>query len=186
MTEAELAHLLAWLSSDPAEATRAYQAIYEGLIAFFLRNRCAPAEAELADKTLDRVAEYLSKKEVARQAEALPFFLKFARFVLLEHFRKQKVFVLEELNEELIIAPNRDETRTKEIASQCFHHCLQKLSEDQRQLFLRYYRLEGQSQDGAALAAEFGLSLNALRLRMMRLRATMGACIEQCRAECED
>lgn len=186
VTEAELAHLLAWLSADPEEAARSYQTLHVQVVDFFLRQRCATASAEeLADVTIDRVAAHLVRNEVVRQPQVLPFFLKFAQFVLLEHFRKQKIFVASELNEEIAAAPDVRITRDKEFASQCFDRCLHKLPDDHRQLFLRYYQLDEQWHDRAALAAECNISLNALRLRMMRLRETVSRCIEECQAERE-
>jgi DNA-directed RNA polymerase specialized sigma24 family protein len=66
----------------------------------------------------------------------------------------------------------------------CFDGCLASLPEDSQALVLRYYDLEGRARIEArrALAVTLGLTDNALRIRVQRLRDRLEGCLGTCLA----
>ncbi|HZT35185.1 MAG TPA: hypothetical protein VFA15_04640, partial [Nitrososphaera sp.] len=64
----------------------------------------------------------------------------------------------------------------------CLDRCLKELSSKDRRLLLDYYSKDGREKIELRrrLAAELGISENALRIRLSRLRATLKGCIEAC------
>jgi DNA-directed RNA polymerase specialized sigma24 family protein len=64
----------------------------------------------------------------------------------------------------------------------CFHECLNGLPTDERRLILAYY--EGERSDKIAsrreLAVELEIPLNALRIRVCRIRRRVEVCLSNC------
>ena len=64
----------------------------------------------------------------------------------------------------------------------CFDRCLGETAEESRSLVLRYYEGERHAKiaNRRRLAAELGLSDNALRSRVQRVRNGLERCVEGC------
>jgi len=69
-----------------------------------------------------------------------------------------------------------------ELEYHCLERCIARLSEEDRALLLKDYGAKGQTQAERrkALADELGISLNALRIRVYRIRTALKECIEKC------
>jgi DNA-directed RNA polymerase specialized sigma24 family protein len=70
----------------------------------------------------------------------------------------------------------------EEQAARCLTGCLSQVTPNNRNLILRYYQGERQNriQNRQTMAKEFGIPLNALRNRALRLRAKLEECVLRC------
>lgn len=65
---------------------------------------------------------------------------------------------------------------------ECLQLCLQNLSAENRELILGYYAKEKQAKidHRSELAQQLGISVQTLRVRVFRVRASLQDCIERC------
>ena len=69
--------------------------------------------------------------------------------------------------------------KQKELA--CLHHCLQRLSAEDRMLFLAYRVDKGHYMESRRnLAKQSGLTPGALRVRIIRIREKLEQCLDRC------
>jgi DNA-directed RNA polymerase specialized sigma24 family protein len=178
LTAPTLARLLARLHADPEQAGLEYEHLRRSLIRFFdWRGDGAPDEC--ADECLDRLARRLADEaailDVRRFAHGI------ARLVLLERRRHRVTTSLTQLPEPMV-PPAVVEPDGDAALHDCFERCLSELPADSRALLVRYY--EGERDRKIAnrreLSASMGLSDNALRSRVQRLRDRLEACMRTC------
>jgi DNA-directed RNA polymerase specialized sigma24 family protein len=74
------------------------------------------------------------------------------------------------------------DSRLVEVEFQCLEECIAKLSEENRDLVMRYYAADGREkiEQRKLLADELGIAPNALRIRAYRIRAALQKCLERC------
>jgi DNA-directed RNA polymerase specialized sigma24 family protein len=177
ITAADLARLLARLHPDVDQAAQEYERLRRALIKFF-DWRGAPAPEECADDTIDRLARKLEDTVVD---DVRGYAHGIAHLVLLERRRQPSFSSIEhELRAPgLHIAPPDDED---DRVHECFERCLARLPDDARSLVVRYYEGErlAKISNRRRLAAVLGLSENALRSRVQRLRDRLERCLEEC------
>lgn len=164
-----LSLLLARLHSDVEEAAREYERLRVRLVRFF-EWRGAAAADECADETLDRLASKLENTEVQ---DVQKYVYGIARLVLLEHRRVVSPTSLEDASPAALAELATPPHEVAEPSLQdCFEQSLAELPDDSRRLLLQYYVGEGQTKiaNRRQLAASLGLTDNALRSRMQRLR----------------
>lgn len=178
-------NLLAWLDPDREAAARRYEEIRHNLIQFFARNGCHDPEG-MAEETIARVTERVVK--LSEKYEGMPalFFYGVAKKQLLEYHRRRTVALTPE-DEPVFLPPQPEDLEREEQDERlhdCFDECLKKLSPGDRELALRYYKDRGQDKivNRKRLAEEKRIGLNALRVRVLRIRAGLRACIEDCLA----
>jgi len=176
--------LLERLDADRELAGRKYEGLRRKLIKFFEWNHCGAAE-DLADQTLDRVARRLAREDVAH---VLPFTWGVAQYVRQESGRKMRREVaLFDLPEEFQPRPDEDVERDlherllDERRARCLDSCLRRLMPRQRELFLAYYApCLDPSGSRQRLAAEAGLTIRGLRVKVNRLREKLESCVSRC------
>lgn len=177
LTAPTLAKLLASLAPDPEQAGARYEVVRLTLVKFFDWQGAALAE-DLADETLNRVARKLDEGETLRDVPT--FCHGVARLVLLEYRRNfvQRQVDIEEITP--VAAPTATDEPDERRA--CLDNCLSELPVESRQLILRYYRDDRQQKIDAraALAAQLGIPLNALRSRAQRIRDRLEQCVKRC------
>lgn len=167
--------LLDWLGPDRDQAGLKYEQIRGGLINYFTFR--APCDAEdLADETINRVISRLPDIQNYVNGERAPYFFGVARKVQLEYLRRKTPQPPSD--------PSVDSERV-EVEYQCLELCIRKLSEENRELVLRYYQADGRQkiEDRKQLAEELGIAPNALRIRAYRIRAALQKCLEKCVAD---
>jgi len=165
--------LLAALHPDREQASHAYEALRERLIRFFEWNQ-ADLPDELADEVLDRLARRLSD----RNDEVLDpgkFAAGIARLLLKEYWRdkRREEEALAALVQGTEDAIQRERERADaEERMTMLEQCLEALPEGNRALIQRYFNVPGRGpgQYRRLLAEEHGISPNALRNRVMRIR----------------
>jgi DNA-directed RNA polymerase specialized sigma24 family protein len=164
--------LLAWLDADPESAGLTYERIRWRLIAILASRGCAVPE-DLADETIDRVARRVADIRDTYVGDKAIYFLGVMNNVHHEYLKRPKI---------LSPSPAVDDGELKEKTHLCLDKCLDKLTANSRRLIERYYAADKRAKIDLRkqLAAQFGVSLNTLRLRALRIREKLQTCIEQC------
>lgn len=163
--------LLAWLDEDPDQAGKKYEEIRFQLITIFISRGCRISE-ELADKTIDRVARKVKDIAGVYVGDPALYFYGVAKMIYLEYVRSKPL--------SLPRSPFQSE-KDSEQRYKCPQSCIDKLSPANRELILSYYD-QGQADEDnrGKLAARMGLELNALWVRVHRIREKLRGCVTEC------
>jgi len=175
--------LLRQLSPDRERAGELYEAIRHKLVRLFEWRGCTSPE-DLADVTFNRVARRLEEGVELRAPDPYGYFCGVAHLVYKEVLRKAA-------REHSALArgdwppPAAEEDEPSDARLECLRRCLAKLPPDQRDLVLRYHH--GNSDQGEnnirnrqQLAREAGIPMNALRIRVHRVRRKLETCVHAC------
>ena len=169
--------LLAWLDSDRDKAVEKYERIYFRLVRILAAKGCFEAE-DLADQTVNVVA---SKIDDLRQ--------NYVGDPALYFYGVSKKIYQEWLKHQTPPAPPPPIDNTEiELRCGCLEKCLQKvLTAEEARMVVRYHEGEGQERiaNRKQMAAELGITLNALRIRICHFQARLRPCIEECLKELE-
>lgn len=168
--------LLAWLHPNREEAAHKYEAIRQRVRKTIAARGCGAA-AEIFDEAVYRITHKLPDLLLDYDGDPALYFYGVANLVYLEYVRKQPA--AEELRP-TFAAPDPIDI---EPAYKCLEKCLNELLPADREILLRFYRENKQAKidDRKELAKELGVTENALRLRMFRLRQKLAECITKCR-----
>jgi len=183
---ANLDDLLSWLHPNRDLAVATYMDLRFALIRIFSWNRCADPQG-MTDETFDRVAAKLPKLKETFAGNPKLYFYGVANNLIKEYWKQVKAYSPAECIEPSADPSQEAEEERPDQREECLHLCLGKLPKDKRALILSYYSKEKQAKiiHRARMARDLGVSLEALRVRMLRLRATLEDCIEQCLDELE-
>jgi DNA-directed RNA polymerase specialized sigma24 family protein len=160
------------------------------LVAYFDRKNCLTPD-ELADETLNRVARRLEEEGAITVTTPARYCYIVAKFVFLEYLRRaeRSETQLTESPATGLGAPPRPVLSQPEPALQakedlfdCLEVCLHKLLPTDRELIVEYYRGEQKAKIDRrrGLAAQFGLTTNALSIRACRIRNKLEFCLQEC------
>ncbi|HKR11570.1 MAG TPA: sigma-70 family RNA polymerase sigma factor [Pyrinomonadaceae bacterium] len=172
--------LLAWLDRDPEKAGRKYEEIRHSLILIFERRSGYDAE-DLADEAISRVLRKLP--ELAKEFKGDPalYFFGVAKRLNHEVTRRQQARVDLEDPDKLSAPLVIDELDEQDAEYDCLEKCLAKLTPADRELILLYYQQEKPNISfRRELALRYGLTLNALRVKVHRIRESLEKCINKC------
>lgn len=183
LTTSSFQLLLDQLDADPARAASKYESLRLKIVHLLRWRGCSEAHAdELADTTLDRVAAKLASGELVENLNA--FTAGVARFVWLEHSRKDRTTDVGEDLPEVPVEPDLDFIDDPDERMKCLRRCVAlKLSDDDRIIVVGYYDTEADEKAKNArrrLADSFGMSMTALKVKACRLRMKLEACINDC------
>ena len=187
LSEDGFERLLALLDPDRERAGREYEAIRGKLVKFFHWRGRTPAE-ELADETIDRVCWRLGQGERIRGGDPFLYFHGVAKNVLREAWqgdhrqkrRHQAIGLLGSTVPDTSSDPDEvDRAARFERRLDCLQRCLERLEAAEQALIRRYYRDQGAAkiENRRRMAEELGIPLNALRIRIHRLRARLSGCV---------
>jgi RNA polymerase sigma factor (sigma-70 family) len=173
--------LLAWLNPDRELASSIYLNLRQSLRRIFAWNRCADPEG-MTDETFDRVARQVHILRDTYEGNPKRFFYGVANNLIKEYWKKVKSYVPIESIEPVEDPPQELEEETSERRRECLSKCLRKLPKEKRKLILAYYAKEKQAKSThrEAMARQLGISIEALRVRMLRIRSGLEECIERC------
>ena len=131
------------------------------------------AGEELADETINRVIKKMQDLAKSYTGDPALYFYGVARNVHLEYVKKSPV---------PIRPPPPDPPEQKEREYVCLERCMNKLTQENRELVLEYYREERRAKIDARrrMAERLGIAVNALRIRAHRIRASLEVCVENC------
>jgi len=173
--------LLTRLDPDPATAGEKYEQLRRGLVRVFDWRGVRTPDV-CADETIDRVARKLD--DGVAVDDVIRFAYGVARLVLLEQGRRPEAreTSLDEAIAASLASPPDDIEEPEGRRQACFERCLATLGADARALILRYYVAANRDRiaSRAMLAAELGLSQNALRSRAQRIRNQLERCTNAC------
>ena len=169
--------LLAWLDPDREKAGQNYQRIRSRLVKIFACHGCLEPDA-LADETIDRVITKIDWLVTNYVGDPTLYFCGVARNVLKEDKRSRVL--------PPIPPDNGNKSDDKEQRKyDCLDRCMSELPPPSQTLALAYYEEEGHSKivTRKKLAAEHGITLQALRLRVFHIRVRLSKCMEDCLSE---
>jgi DNA-directed RNA polymerase specialized sigma24 family protein len=180
--------LLAQLDPERERAGELYEAIRRKLVRLFEWRGCTSPE-DLADETFNRVARRLAEGVELRSNDPYGYFCGVAHLVYKEVLRRA-------LREHRALAggdwppPTCEDEESSHHRLDCLRRCLTELPADQRDLVIRYYQginYKGKADPGESnirsrqqLACEEGIPMNALRIRVHRIRRKLESCVHAC------
>jgi len=178
LTQEAFDKLLVALGGDRDSAAQKYLEIKSNLMRFFEWRGC-PFPEDHADETINRIA-----KRVAEGEEILNYSgyaLGVARLLLLEinKGRQREQLALAEIGQASEFYEEEEDGEKRLV---CLRSCLGTLSTDNRELIIEYYQGEkGEKiQNRKKLMNRFGIPVNTLRMRALRLRERLQSCVEEC------
>lgn len=179
LTQESFDELLAWLNADREQAARKYEAVRSRLIRIFIHRGCVTAE-DLADNVMNQVARKVHEVREYYIGDPALYFYGVARNIFSEYCKTRPDTVA--LVPETLSAPPVEMFEPSEPEQDCLDKCLDKLTPHNRELLLEYYRESegGKIEHHKEMARRLGVAVNALRIRMCRLRATVKECMREC------
>jgi RNA polymerase sigma factor (sigma-70 family) len=172
--------ILAWLNPDCGLASEMYVQLRHDLARLFIWGRCADPEG-MTDEVFDRVAKKVHLVRQSYQGDPRLYFRAVANNLIKENFRKIKTHVsLDDV--ELAEQRSIETAEEKVVMEDCLQSCLRKLDGEKRALILAYYAKEKPATIDYRheLALQFGITMETLRVRAFRIRASIEECIENC------
>jgi DNA-directed RNA polymerase specialized sigma24 family protein len=181
--------LLSTLDADRERAGQRYEQIRHGLITFFECRGSSSPDTD-ADETINRVARRLAEGTKIFAEQAGSYFYGVARNVLRESWdaRSAAATPFDSLSSTALpsVDPGRQnereaERRQAERRLDCLERCLDELAPFARELITGYYQGETsvKIRNRKALADRLGMPINALRIRALRIREKLEACVGQ-------
>jgi DNA-directed RNA polymerase specialized sigma24 family protein len=184
LAEIAFARLLEWLDDGIDSHGETYLEMRRRLAAYFDR-RNRPDADHLADETLNRVGRTLETSGSITITPPARYCYLVARFVLLEDIRRGRRFIqVDEARTPAVLEPPGTSATAsiQERRLDCLDRCLHALKPEQRALAIEYYRdARRQRIDRRrTLAAQLGITMNALGIRACRIRNAIEACLDAC------
>ncbi len=169
--------LLAFLARGGGDGGAAYEELRRRLQFFFEWKGCAGAP-ELADETLNRVAAKLTAGEPIHTDEPQRYAFGVARFVYLEAVKRNARDTRAERDKQSTLDDGGDAMQ-REARLAALEACLDTLPPRTQQMLLRYHEDDGRQRidHRKALADNLGIALNALRIRVHRVRIQLEDCV---------
>jgi DNA-directed RNA polymerase specialized sigma24 family protein len=159
------------LEPDAQSFEEGFQQCRFKLLKFFAWRHCEDPD-NLADETVSRLLKNVRNGQEISSDNPYSYVYAIASHVFMEYLRaKKKGGVIIDIDE-------LGETSVSITMDDCKKQCLKQLSEEKRELLARYY-LDNDDRDD--IAKEEGLTLNALRLQVHRIKHWLKRCWEDCR-----
>ncbi len=195
INEVAFGKLLALFDTDVERAGEKYELMRSKLVKFF-RCRGCRAPFDLADEVLNRLARRAEQGEEIRSATLAEYCYGVALNVWRESRRNpENAFSsLETLSPSEHPAENPGRLAELNTAKQeseqrlaCLESCVEKLPLETRQLVISYYEEEKGAKIGnrRRLAETIGIPMNALRIRVLRIRTKLEECVTECLSRSE-
>ena len=179
LTQEAFDSLLSALDSNRDTAADKYLEMRSNLVRLFEWRGCSTPD-ELADETINRCAKKIGEGGTIRDLAA--YSIGVARMLLREsgRDRAREAVPLDEAPEPRTLPSESD--RGEESCVECLRSCLSHLSQENRDLILRYYQGEkGEKiRNRKVLTELLGIPSNILRMRALRVREKLFLCVESC------
>ncbi len=191
VSQAAFDRLLQTLDPDREQAGLRYEAIRQKLTNFFRWRGCTDPE-EYVDITIDRVTRRFQEGAEVHARDPYLYFHGVALNVLREHWKKvQKhgVTALEELSpaqspaeDPVVQQEQQSERLTQELRLDCLNGCVDALPRQQLEMLTQYHQEKGGTKIAQRneLARKLEIPLNALRIRVFRIRGELEQCVGAC------
>jgi hypothetical protein len=185
--------LLTFLHSDPVEAAEAYRRLQQRLIRFFGLTASSDPQ-QLVDETIDRLARRTAEgailvesatdpasSEDEQQNSYSPSALVFsvAHQVLREDMERSRPD--DQAVHEWLARTSKVRDTNHERRQTALRSCLSRLAPERRHLLENYYgwRPGHKGEHQSQLAQSLGLSLDALRNKVLRSRVQLESCVRR-------
>lgn len=178
LTEDSFNLFLSWLDSDREAAAQRYEELRRRLVQVFYNRGCPVAE-DLADETFNRVMRRLPEMIGSYVGSPAAYIHTTAHTVFLDYLKQRGEPLPDDVFDR---KDDRDERTAKEQLHACLERCLERLTPENRALVMNYYQENKQAKivHRKQLAERLGMAVNALRIRLCRVRASLQQCIETC------
>ena len=191
-TKEDFKLLMRWLGPSDEAAGDKYEHIRQSLVKFFVGRGRWDAE-DLADEAIDRVTRKIAEVTIDYTGDPALYFYGVAKLMMIER-RRQDTMRGDPQIIELRVPAAIDEVEESEQRDrnlECLERCVDELSEENRKLVMDYYQQEKRAKIDSRrrIAERLGIDLQALRVRMFRIRASLFKCMEKCLgrvAECNE
>jgi hypothetical protein len=186
---------LYWLEPNRETSARKYREIHEKLTRYFYFKGCTCPE-DLTDETVDRVAMRVLRESMPAFSNGdLKLFYGFARNIYLEYLKYLERFKFLEPGSvearggtegggwlQAILEDSNSGVASAEQQHRCLDRCLKRMVDADRELLLQYYKYPAGEKVShrKAIAKEWRITLNALRIRICRLQSKVGYCVRRC------
>ncbi|MFN2500625.1 MAG: RNA polymerase sigma factor [Pyrinomonadaceae bacterium] len=165
---------LSCLDADRDLAGQQYEQLRTRIVKFFEWRSCLDPHS-LADEAFDRVIRKIDQGEKINDVPA--YLYGVSKLLYLETTKRQR-------REDPIIIdfPVQPKLEEEDPHLHCLENCLALVSHDKKELILRYYGFDRQAKidDRKKLADHLGLSINALRIKALRIRSQVEECVMRC------
>lgn len=167
--------LFEWLGPTRDEGEKRYWEIQNRLFRILLKKGCTDPENCVAE-AIDRVTLKVPEIKKTYVGDPLWYFISVVRHVHLEHLHRDRKEIPFETVPDAATQPEVN------LARECLRECLKLVAVDQRDLVLDYHvNIKKAKIDlHRSMAEELGLTTNALRLRVHRLRLSLEKCVLLC------
>lgn len=178
MSRESLERLLEVLDPDTDRAARRYKRIRRRLERLF-EWRGARFPEDLADETLTRVARKLDQGLEIESDDPYPYFCGVAHRLFKEVLRDERQERRFRDPASWPMPPAAGEEADDERMA-VLQECLDRLDPEHRELLLEYNEGEGRRriENRQAMAGRLGVPMNALRIRIHRIRTRLERCVQ--------
>jgi len=179
LTQEAFDKLLLSFGDDRDTGGKKYLEIRNNLTRFFEWRGC-PFPEDHADETLNRIAKRVAEGEQIQNPSG--YAIGVARLLVLEILKgrqREQVALTEITNTSSEVVADADDSEQR---IGCLRRCLGGLSDENRLLITEYYEGEkgDKIQNRKKLVEKLGIPVNTLRMRALRLRERLQACVEDC------
>jgi len=173
--------ILAWLNPDRDVAASIYVQLREDLTKLFIWNHSPDPEGS-TDEVFDRVAKKVHQLRQTYVGDPKLYFYGVARNIIKELPKKIRSQTSLQGTEPATDPRRETEQETAAMREDCLRSCLQKLSQDKRDLILAYYARDKQAKidHHKEMAQRLGIKVETLRVNAYRIRETLEKCIGRC------
>jgi DNA-directed RNA polymerase specialized sigma24 family protein len=174
LTAEAFGKFLRWLSENDERAVLEYHSLRTKLVRYFIHKGCSDPD-DLFDKTIDVVAKKIDT--LREHSSPLAYCFGVAKNVWRQDLRQRKPASLEEN----VAVPTYTDPQIHEQELKCLERCMDKLSPGDRDVVVRYHQGQGQDKIEVRRHLANGLGgVNALRIRMCRIRKQLRVCVAAC------
>ncbi len=167
-----------WLEPSQEHAAQRYEHIRRKLITICAARGGSHPE-EMADECIDLVVRKVPEIAPTYTGEPEFYFYSVVKFVVLRWLRKNQTV---ELSDRADVEDQSGDFFEVEKQHECLDQCLDQLDDLSREIALEYYRHDKKAKIDHrwALAQRTGITMNALRIKALRIRQTLEGCVRQC------
>lgn len=176
LTPEEFDAFLNQLDPDRERAGEIYEMLRRRLVRLFEWRGCAFPE-DLADETINRAARRMASG--VKPDNVFGYLCGIAHLLHKETLRRssRQHRALESGEWPPPVSVSDDE-ESSDRRLEDLRHCLAGLDQEQRELVLLYHQGENNIQHRKALAKKMGIQMNALRIRVHRVRRKLEDCVQ--------
>ena len=175
LTAEAFGKFLRWLSQDDELAVREYQSIRLRLIRYFVHKGCSDPD-DLFDKTIDIVIGKID--EGGEYPSAAAFCFGVAKNIWRQDLRERSLAARVEQNMPFAAKP---ELPVREQELKCLERCMSELPDSDREIISQYHQGQGHDKiETRKRLADGAGGVNALRIKMCRIRKELRLCVGTC------